>query len=107
MGRSQSFFELGIDPCIFSKEFRRPKFVADWLEDVLLASVVKLPLPSIIDRAAPKNLPPKSTVHTYVTPWVWGGALDRTCLYSSRRHKANAAEVGALLCFVINLTGGL
>jgi transposase len=28
-------------------------------------------------RALPKDLPPKSTVHDYLTPWAWDGTLRR------------------------------
>jgi transposase len=28
-------------------------------------------------RALPKDLPPKSTVHDYLTLWAWGGTLKR------------------------------
>ncbi len=36
-------------------------------------------------RALPKDLPPKSTVHDYLTLWTWDGTLRR--LHHTNSHK--------------------
>ena len=41
-------------------------------------------------RSLPKDLPPKSTVHDYLSLWTWDGTLDRIhhALYVKCREKA-------------------
>lgn len=44
-------------------------------------------------RALPKDLPPKSTVHDYLTLWVWDGTLKRLhhALFVQAREQAGKA----------------
>lgn len=46
-------------------------------------------------RYLPKDLPPRSTVHDYLSLWNWDGALDRIphALYGECREKAERETI--------------
>ncbi len=52
-------------------------------------------------RYLPKDLPPKSTVHDYLSLWNWDGTLDRIhhALYVKCREKA-AREASPTACII-------
>src|SRR4051794_28639501 len=68
--------QLGRVPTHFGPATRLRRPESPWNQGALATSQVEM-CPRTANSGLPKDLPPRSTVHDYLTLWAWDGTLRR------------------------------